>query len=238
MKCGIVCLLCTSLTCVVGGSTHGFTRLHACHGAYNIESVTSAESMKAQVHASQDFRTVRHLRHWASVASPEMLSLLDPKCSSRCATIGYDVEVLMPRVFRDFMSALGIGVCRPVHVEKQVCVQGGRDVVQTTSVSDCVLSGVRVHTKNTFPDTKTMQSVMDLHVDIPWYAAVLRAKILEHLKQTLVRADNELSVSLCVGRGSGCRQEMPVALPMLCAANLSAVARDTRTLLVHESLRV
>ena len=226
MMCVIVWLLCTSLACVVGGSVHGFTRLHACHGAYNIESVTTAESMKAQVHASQDFRTVRHLRHWASVASPEMLSLLDPKCSSRCATIGYDVEVLMPRVFRDFLLALGIGVCRPVHVQKQVCVQGGRDVVQMTSVSDCVLSDLRVHAKNTFPDTKTMHSAVDLHLNIPWYAAVLRSKILEHLKQTLVRADNELSASLCRPSSTGCRQEMPVALPMLCTANLSALARD------------
>lgn len=225
MKCAVLWVLCTSLVCVVGGPAHGFTRLHVCHGAYNIDSVTSAESMKAQVHASQDLRSIRHLRHWPSVASPEMLSLLDPKCTSRCATIGYDVEVLMPRVFQDFIGALGITVCRPVHVEKQVCVQGGRDVVQMTSVSDCVLSGLRVHTKNTFPDTKTMQSVTALHVNIPWYAAVLRSKILEHLKQTLVRADNELSASLCVGRDSGCRQEMPVALPMLCAANLSVLAR-------------
>ena len=217
---------------------HGFTRLHACHGSYNTDSVTCAESMKTQVHVSQDFRTVRHLWYWTSVSSPEMLSLLDPKCSSRCVTIGYDVEVLMPRVFRYFMCAFCIEVCRTVYVETQVCVQGGRDVVQMTSVSDCVLSGLRVHAKNTFPDTKTMHSAFDLHVDIPWYAAVLRSKILEHLKQTLVRADNELSVSLCVGRDSGCRQEMPVALPMLCAANLSAVARDTRTLLVRESLRV
>lgn len=214
-----------SLLCVVSGAMHGFTTQHACHGAYNTDAVTTAQSMTAQVQASQDFRTIRHLRHDASAASPEMLLLLDPKCSAKCATIGYDVEVLMPRVFREFMSALRIEVHRPVHVEKQVCVQGGRSVVQTTSVSDYVLSDMRVRTHHTFPDAKTMQSVIDLHVNIPWYAVVLRSKILDHLKQTLVRADNELAASLCAASRTGCREDTPVALPMLCVANLSALAR-------------
>jgi hypothetical protein len=229
MQFGIVWLLAASLSsvlCGVGGAVHGFTTQHACHGAYNTDSVTTTESMKAQVHASQDFRSIRHLRHEASVASPEMLSRLDPKCSTRCATIGYDVEVLIPRVFRDFMSALHIEVCRPVHVEKQVCVQGGRSVVQITSVSDYVLSDVRVRTHSTFPDAKTMQSEIELHVNIPWYAVVLRSKILDHLKQTLVRADNELSASLCKAGRIGCREETQAALPMLGAANLSALALD------------
>ncbi len=114
---------------------------------------------------------------------------------------------------------------RPVHVEKQVCVQGGRSVVQTTSVSGYVLSDVRVRTHSTFPDAKTMQSVIDLHVNIPWYAAVLRSKILDHLKQTLVRADSDLAASLCATSRTGCRKEMPVALPMLCVANISSLAR-------------
>lgn len=228
MQFAIVWLLAASLSsllCVVSGAVHGFTAQHACHGAYNTDSVTTAESMKAQVHASQDFRTIRHLRHEASAASPEMLLLLDPKCSAKCATIGYDVEVLMPGVFREFLRSLRIEVCRPVHVEKQVCVQGDRSVVQTTSVSDYVLSGVRVRTHNTFPDANTMHSVIDLHVNIPWYAVVLRSKILDHLKQTLVHGDKELAASLCGARRTVCRQEMPVALPVLCAANLSALVR-------------
>jgi hypothetical protein len=204
---------------------HAFTTKHACLGTYSTDFVTTAESMKAQVHASQDFRTIRHLRHEASTASPQMLLLLDPKSSAKCATISYDVEVLMPPVFRELMSALRIETHRPVHVEKQVCVQGGRSVLQTTSVSDYVLSDVRVRTHTTFPDAKTMQSVIDLHVNIPSYAVVLRSKILEHLKQTLVRADSELAASLCATSRTGCRKDMPVAQPMFSVANLSSLAR-------------
>ena len=234
MQCSIVWPLAatlSSLLCVVSGAahaftTHGFTTHHACRGAYSTDSVTTAESMQAQVHASQDFRTIRHWRHEASAASPDMLLLLDPRRSAKCATISYDVEIPMPRVFRELMGALHIEGHRPVHVEKQVCVQGGRSVVQTTSVSDYVLSGVRVRTHTTFPDANTMQSVVDLRFNVPWYAVVLRSKILDHLKQTLERGVSELAVSLCGATRTGCRQEMPAAQPMLYAANLSALARD------------
>jgi hypothetical protein len=183
---------------------HHFSTQHSCHGAYNTDAITSVQSMTAQLHASQDFRTIRNLRYDKTRASPEMLSNLDPKCNAHCATITYDVDVLIPKVFRDFLTALHIEMHRPVHVEKQLCVQDTGNVIQMTSVSDYVLRGLRVHTRNTFPDTKTMHSVFDLHVTVPWYAALVRSKILEHLRQTLIRADNDLSFSLCT-TGVQCR---------------------------------
>ena len=228
MQCATVLLLtaCVSIPlCVMSGGVHVFSTQHTCHGEYNTGSVTTGESMKAQVLASQDFQTIRHLRHEASEASPEMLLLLDPKCSAKCATIGYDVAVSIPGVFQEFLKVLRIDACRPVHVEKQVCVQGDRSVVQVTSVSDYVLRDVRVRAHNTFPDAKTMQSVIDLHVSIPWYAAVLRSKILYHLKEALVRGDKELAAALCGAGRSVCRKEKSAALPVLCGANVSALVR-------------
>jgi hypothetical protein len=228
MQCATVWLLtaCLSISlCVVSGGVHVFSTQHTCHGDYNTDLVTTAESMKAQVLVSQDLQTIRHLRHKASAASPEMLLLLDPKCSAKCATIGYDVTFSIPSVFQEFLKVLRIDAGRPVHVEKQVCVQGGRSVVQTTSVSDYVLSDVRVRAHNTFPDAKTMHSVIDLHVNIPWYAVVLRSKILYHLKEALVRGDKEFAASLCGAGRSVCRVEKPVALPVLSGANLIALAR-------------
>jgi len=194
----IFIFLVASLHCASSEEMHRTVDLqNTCAGSYNTDEAVSSHTLYNQVYQWTHQHDVKHWAYEPSQPSPAMRGYFRDGATLECATVHYDGDVDLPEGFAAFLNTFNIEAKLQIRVKKEVCLDPGRALAEITTVSQHVVGDVHIETRSEFQDPGTMNTTSYVQLDVPWYAAFLRDRILYSLAQSVREKVDVVSKSLC-----------------------------------------
>jgi len=113
----------------------------------------------------------------------------------RCVTVSYKTFVASPTFFARLLQNFHMAVQFPIAVDKQICL-AGRSLMESTRLSTPLIHDMNMRGRYEVTDD-TIESVVEMHYDLPWYIDFLVYDVSEHLKTNLKEKVDAVAHSLC-----------------------------------------
>jgi hypothetical protein len=204
---GLVCLFISlAQAAAIGAVDVEFKSTRECPAALDVTGAISNETLYAEVaawsHGKAKDWTYEPVSADARAGLARAGGLTEHEAEGAnflvsCVKVQYSSLLEIPEPLKGLLELLRISVDVEVKIKKTVC-EVGRLVVEDVEVEAPIVEDTRIRTRTEASD-RSLSSVSQMHLRVPWWATVLEAQIADAMRRLVSEKLDAVMATRCSG---------------------------------------